>query len=86
MISKIDLNRVFELTDEKQLELYYIREYERLLKYRYFACSKAAGTLIEQSVTILDLKGVGMSIVGGKVKIIRIIRLYNIKLFLIFSF
>jgi hypothetical protein len=37
------------------------------LKYRYYACSKATGTLIEQSVTILDLKGVGMSIVGGKV-------------------
>lgn len=51
------------------MELYYIREYERLLKYRYYACSKAAGTLIEQSVTVLDLKGIGMSIIGGKVKI-----------------
>jgi len=62
------LNSVFQLTDERKLELYYIREYERLLKYRYFACSKAVGKLIEQSVTILDLKGIGMSIVGGQVR------------------
>ncbi len=68
IISKIDLKRVFEVTDERNLELYYIREYERLLKYRYYACSKAAGTLIEQSVTVLDLKGVGISLVAGKVQ------------------
>lgn len=61
------MKKLFEICDEKQLEYYYIREYERLLKYRYFACSKAAGTLIEQSVTILDLKGIGMSLVVGKV-------------------
>jgi len=42
------------------------------LKYRYFACSKAKGTLIEQSVTVLDLKGIGMSIVGGKVNFLLI--------------
>jgi len=61
------LKELFQLTNEKDLELYYIREYERLLKYRYFACSKAAGTLIEQSVSVLDLKGVGMGLVVGKV-------------------
>jgi len=55
------------------------------LKYRYYACSKAAGTLIEQSVTILDLKGVGMSIVGGKVFIYisKIIKIYNFLLVII---
>jgi hypothetical protein len=37
------------------------------MKYRYFACSKAAGRIIEQSVTILDLKDVGMGLVVGKV-------------------
>ena len=61
------MKELFQLTNEKDLELYYIREYERLLKYRYFACSKAAGTLIEQSVSVLDLKGVGMGLVVGKV-------------------
>jgi hypothetical protein len=37
------------------------------MKFRYFACSKAAGTIIEQSVSILDLKNVGMSLIVGKV-------------------
>ena len=67
ILSKIDLNRLFQLIDEKNLELYYIREYERLMKYRYYACSKASGTLIEQSISILDLKGVGMGLIVGKV-------------------
>ncbi len=37
------------------------------MKYRFNACSKASGKLIEQSLTILDLKGVSMSILTGKV-------------------
>lgn len=47
---------------------YYIREYERLMKYRFPACSKVEGRLVEQSLTILDLNGVGISMLSGKVK------------------
>jgi hypothetical protein len=46
---------------------YYVKEYERLMKYRFPACSKAAGKTIEQGLTLLDLKGIGVSILGGKV-------------------
>lgn len=46
---------------------YYIREYERLMKFRFQACSKAAGRLIEQGFTILDLTGVSTSILSGSV-------------------
>jgi hypothetical protein len=59
---------LFELTSEKEMMNYYIREYERLMKYRFNACSKASGRLIEQSLTILDLNGVGVGILKGKVK------------------
>ena len=48
---------------------YYVKEYERLMKFRFPACSKAAGRSIEQSLTILDLKGVGVSLLSGRVNI-----------------
>ncbi len=47
---------------------YYIREYERLMKYRFPACSKAKGKLIEQSLTIIDVDGVGLGMMAGKTK------------------
>lgn len=47
---------------------YYIKEYERALNFRLPACSRAAGKLIDQSCTILDVEGVGLSMLSGKVK------------------
>jgi len=48
---------------------YYVKEYERLMKFRFPACTKAFGKLpIEQGFTILDLKGVGVSLLTPKVK------------------
>ena len=38
---------------------YYVKEYERLIRFRFPKCSEAAGKTIEHSFTILDLKGVG---------------------------
>ena len=47
---------------------YYIKEYERLMKYRFPSCSKARGSLIEQSLTVLDMDGVGLGMLAGKTK------------------
>jgi hypothetical protein len=47
---------------------YYIKEYERLMKYRFPACSRASGKLIEQSLTILDMENIGISNLVGKTK------------------
>ena len=68
LISKVNLTELFKVTDEKRMMKYYIKEYERLMKYRFPACTKAAGRLIEQSLTILDCDGIGMSMVVGKTK------------------
>jgi len=47
---------------------YYVKEYERLMKYRFPACTKAFGKLpIEQGFTIFDLKGCGISMLTPKV-------------------
>ena len=45
---------------------YYVKEYERLMKYRFPSCSQAKGSLVEQSLTILDMDGIGVSILAGK--------------------
>jgi hypothetical protein len=66
--SKIDLKKVFKVTSEERIIKYYIKEYERLLKYRFPACTKDAGRIIEQSLTIIDVDGLGLSILSGDVK------------------
>jgi hypothetical protein len=43
------------------MKYFYINEYEKLLNYRFKACSIKAGRNIEQSTTILDLSGVALS-------------------------
>ncbi len=46
---------------------YFIREYEKLILYRYPGASRAAGRKIEQSTTILDCKHGSMKIMSKKV-------------------
>lgn len=47
---------------------YYIKEYERSLKYRFDACGIKAGKIIEQSLTIICAKDLGISVITGKTK------------------
>lgn len=46
---------------------YFIREYEKLILYRYPAASRALGQKVEQSTTILDCKHGSMKIMSKKV-------------------
>jgi hypothetical protein len=66
--AKVNIPELFKITTEERMMKYYIKEYERLMKYRFPACGRAAGKLIEQSLTILDMEGVGLSLLTGKVK------------------
>jgi hypothetical protein len=68
LISKVNLPDLFKITSEDRMMKYYIKEYERLMKYRFPSCSKAAGKLIEQSLTILDMEGIGMGMLAGKTR------------------
>lgn len=64
-----DLSSLFKVTSEDRMQKYYVKEYERLMKYRFPACTYAYGKLpIEQGMTILDLKGIGISLLTPKVK------------------
>lgn len=68
LISKVDLTELFKHTSEDRMMKYYIKEYERLMGYRFPACSKVKGELVEQSLTILDMEGVGIGLLTGKTK------------------
>ena len=68
ILSKVDLNGLFKVTTEERMKKYYIREYERLMKRRFPACSAAVKKPIEQSLTILDISGIGVSALVGKTK------------------
>lgn len=68
LIAKVNITNLFQITTEERMVKYYIKEYERLLKYRFPACSKAAGRVIEQSLTILDVDGLGIGALTGQTK------------------
>ena len=71
MINKVnssDLKELFKVTDDRRLILYYIQEYERVMHFRFPACSKLKGERVDQSFTILDVKGIGVTDLVGKTK------------------
>ncbi|KAJ3016036.1 cytosolic factor, phosphatidylinositol/phosphatidylcholine transfer protein [Thoreauomyces humboldtii] len=54
----VDVKQLFAVTDIDRMLKNHVYEYEKLVNYRLPACSKKAGHYIEQSCTILDMKGV----------------------------
>jgi len=68
VIGDINASELFQHTNEDRLLKYYVKEYERLLKTRYPACSKVAGKLIEQQLSILDMKDEASKFLFGKTK------------------
>ena len=68
LINKVNLDKFFQVTTEERMISYYIREYERLMKWRFPACSAVLKKPIEQSLTILDLENIGISNLVGKTK------------------
>ena len=67
-ISKCDIDEVLKRTSEQNMMKYYVKEYERVLRYRFDCCGIKAGKIIEQSLTIICANGLGISACTGKVK------------------
>ena len=68
LISQVKLKELFKVISVERLTDYYIQEYEHLMKMRFPACSKQMGKRIDQSFTILDVKGVGVTDLFGETK------------------
>jgi hypothetical protein len=68
LISKLNVSALFKITTEERMIKYYIKAYERQMKLMFPACSAVVKTPVEQSCTILDLHGIGITSLVGKTK------------------
>ncbi|XP_060211114.1 phosphatidylinositol/phosphatidylcholine transfer protein SFH11 [Lycium barbarum] len=60
-IGRVNLNRLLEVTTIERFVKYHVYEQEKTLNWRFPACSLAAKKHIASTVSILDVKDVGMS-------------------------
>jgi hypothetical protein len=60
-VGSLNVKKLLEVTDIDSLIKQFVYEYEKLLKYRFPACSAAANVYIEQTCSIFDLQGVALS-------------------------
>ncbi|KAJ3036030.1 cytosolic factor, phosphatidylinositol/phosphatidylcholine transfer protein [Rhizophlyctis rosea] len=60
-LGNVDPKQLWQVTTPERMLKNHVYGYEKLVQYRLPACSKATHTQIEQSCTILDLKGVYLS-------------------------
>lgn len=68
LINRLDANKLFETTTSERLIKYFTQTYENMMKYKFKACSKVRGELIDQSCAILDIEGIGISDFFGKTR------------------
>lgn len=68
ILSECKIDEVFKITSEDRMQRYYIKEYERTLRYRFDCCGIKTGKIVEQSLTILCVKDLGITILTGKTK------------------
>ncbi len=59
--ANLDIKKMFAIMNEKEFINYYIQSYERLVHVIFKEASRARGKLIERTVTILDMKGFGVT-------------------------
>ncbi len=56
----INIHKILSFTDEETIVKLFIQEYEKFAHYKLPACSEAQGKLIENSLNIMDVKGVSL--------------------------
>jgi len=68
ILSKLDAKKLFEITTSERLIKYFTKIYEILMKYKFKACSKAKGKVVEQLCIILDIENIGITDLFGKTR------------------
>ncbi|KAK5781971.1 phosphatidylinositol/phosphatidylcholine transfer protein SEC14 PWA37_000742 [Arxiozyma heterogenica] len=60
-LGSVNLTEMHKITTEERMLKNLVWEYEVVANYRFPACSRYAGHLVETSCTVLDLKGISLS-------------------------
>lgn len=68
LYDKTDVKALFQITTEEKMVKYYVKQYERQIKYIFPACSAVVKRPVEQSCTILDANGIGLTSLFGPIK------------------
>jgi len=64
-LGSVDLQELTRVASEERVVQLFIQEYEKFLRVKLPAASLAAGHFVDQSFTILDVRGVGLGQVAG---------------------
>eukprot|EP00250_Pteridium_aquilinum_P011251 c19936_g2_i1 orf=233-1192(+) len=67
-VGHLQLEEILKITTMDRMLMYHIKEWEILIDWKFPACSKKAGQMIMQSLTILDVKGVAMKAMNKQVR------------------
>ncbi|KAJ3363194.1 cytosolic factor, phosphatidylinositol/phosphatidylcholine transfer protein [Kappamyces sp. JEL0680] len=70
-VGMVDVSKLWEATTSERMLRNHVYEYEKLLAYRFAACSAKAGRHFEQGTTVLDLSGVNLSSFSSIVGMVR---------------
>ena len=62
------MGKLFKVTTEERMVKYYVRKYERLMKWRFPGCSGVMKKPIKQSLKILDCNGLEVISLVGKTR------------------
>lgn len=67
-LGQLQLEELLKVTTLDRMLQYHVKEWEILIDWKFPACSRKAGRTINQSLTILDLKGVSVKHMSKQVR------------------
>jgi len=68
ILSKLNTSELFKVVTTERLIKYFTQCYELMMKYKFKACSKAKGEIVDQLCIILDIENIGITDLFGKTR------------------
>ena len=68
ILSKLNTSELFKVVTTERLIKYFTQCYELMMKYKFKACSKTKGEIVDQLCIILDIENIGITDLFGKTR------------------